>query len=57
MDSDYHCGKISGENSITTHLATGGEVRTLAELYGDPRESRHDAETFKSRLGGQPRVK
>ncbi len=30
--------KISGENSITTHLATGGEVRTLAELYGDPRE-------------------
>ena len=57
MDSDGHCGKISGENSITTHLATGGEVRTLAELYGDPRESRHDAETFKSRLGGQPRVK
>ncbi|WP_438421525.1 YheC/YheD family endospore coat-associated protein [Bacillus siamensis] len=30
--------KISGRNSITTHLANGGEVRTLAELYGDPKE-------------------
>lgn len=30
--------KISGENSITTHLSNGGEVKTLAEVYDDPTE-------------------
>lgn len=30
--------KISGKNSITTHLANGGEVKTLGELYDDPKE-------------------
>ncbi|PRS07920.1 endospore coat-associated protein [Bacillus atrophaeus] len=30
--------KISGKNSITTHLSNGGTVKTLAELYDDPKE-------------------
>ncbi|MDR4226981.1 YheC/YheD family protein [Bacillus mojavensis] len=33
--------KISGENSITTHLSNGGEVKTLAEVYDDPTERIH----------------
>ncbi|MBO3636930.1 spore coat associated protein YheD [Bacillus subtilis] len=30
--------KISGKNSITTHLSNGGTVKTLAEVYDDPAE-------------------
>lgn len=30
--------KIAGENSITTHISKGGVIRTLAELYDDPKE-------------------
>ncbi|ALC80593.1 MULTISPECIES: YheC/YheD family endospore coat-associated protein [Bacillus] len=30
--------KIAGENSITTHISKGGVIRTLAEIYDDPKE-------------------
>lgn len=38
MDSDSNRRKISGKNSITTHLSNGGTVKTLAEVYDDPAE-------------------
>ena len=33
--------KIAGKDGITTHMSSGGAVKTLAEIYDDPQERLH----------------